>query len=94
MAEITSHGKPGWPLSYGDEPFELLREVSGQLSSRQINTFFRDFAWNAGITAAIETPFFINNVLSDPYLTPQQKEYTGTILAYGDGRYKEPLEQV
>ena len=86
LAEITSHGKPGWPLSYGDEPFELLREVSERgIVVKTVNTFFRDFAWNAGITAAIETPFFINNVLSDPYLTPQQKVLQAGITGLGIG---------
>jgi hypothetical protein len=86
LAEMSSQGNPGWQLSYGDEPFELLREVSEEsIVVTTVNTFFRDFAWNAGIAAAIETPFFINNVLSDPYLTSQQKVLQAGITGLGIG---------
>jgi hypothetical protein len=86
LADMATHTKPGWALGYSDQPFQLLRETTERgIVLRRINTFGRDLAWNAGISAAIETPFFINNVLFDPYLTSQQKVLQAGIIGLGIG---------
>ncbi len=81
LAKLRALGTGRWGIRYGlDGPFE----VSGYSSARMagygfFSAFWRDTAWNAAIAIAIETPFFINNIWSDPYLTRTQKEWQAGI---------------
>ncbi len=48
-------------------------------------TIWRSAAWGTAIGIAIETPFFVSNVLPDPYLTTQQKAWQAGITVFGIG---------
>jgi hypothetical protein len=85
LARLRALGTGRWGIRYGlDGPFE----VSGYSSARMagygfFSAFWRDTAWNAAIAIAIETPFFIDNVWGDPYLTRTQKEWQAGITLFG-----------
>jgi hypothetical protein len=89
LAKVRAAGRPGshWQVRYGaGGPFEVTGYSISHTPVRvAFNTLLRDFAWNAGIAAVIETPFFVSNVLSDPYLTPRQKGLQGVITIGGIG---------
>ncbi len=58
----------------------------GTSASRSLwlsSTLWRNVAWGTAIGIAIETPFFISDVLPDPYLTPLQKGLQGGVTVVG-----------
>jgi hypothetical protein len=83
--EMRAQQSNRWLVKYGPEgPFEVTG-YSSTVERVFLSTFWRDFGWNAGIAIAVETPFFVGNVLNDPYLTSQQKIYQGVITLGGIG---------
>jgi hypothetical protein len=83
VADLQKLGTKRWPVS--NVRFELTELKSYATARIALSTFWRDFGWNAGIAIAIETPFFVGNVLPDPYLTPQQKGLQAGITLFGIG---------
>lgn len=89
LAQLRALGSARWGASYGTNgPFNVTEHGYSTTPGYGVFKPFwrnvaRDAAWGAAIGLAIETPFFVNGVLGDPYLTPQQKGLQGGITFAG-----------
>jgi hypothetical protein len=85
LAKIREKGTGSWRIwnTQTSESQLLLTSRELILSKSVWETFLRDSAWGVGIGVAIEAPFFAENVLNDPYLTPRQKGWQAGITFFG-----------